>query len=172
MTATWWGFVLAMLATTAIVTRVYPKVSCSPHHLTSSIPLWKLKSLEKLSPERPLQGMLLKLNKICLCWKWAGFLSLTLSSISSVSSPQRSWMAVCMLTATSSCATQTPSTGETLSNTPGSISWWCPPTAASHVSYQLKSSISASQRWLSGIYQIFFTDWTWVVFFYLTQLLN
>lgn len=60
----------------------------------------------------------------------AGSTSIQTASLS----PQRSWAEACMSTRTSSCVTQTPSTGRTSSRTRGSILWWCPPTAASRVS--------------------------------------
>lgn len=156
-----------MLVTTAIITRVYPKVTCSPCPLAPHLPSceikisWKIKSWNDTS--RDVIESKMKNESVLIFLKhWPYPLSPLLSS-------QRSWMAVCMLTATSSCATQTPSIGKTLSKTPGSIRWWCLPTAASHVSYQSKSSISAGERWQSGIYQyILFAHWAWV-FLYLAQ---
>lgn len=77
---TWWGFVLATLATTDIPTRVCPKVACSPRPPAPSSPLvyphmkmktsWKIKSWKASS-----RGVIDTELKICLCWKCAGFLS-------------------------------------------------------------------------------------------------
>lgn len=59
---------------------------------------------------------------------------------------QRSWVEVCMLTRTSSCVTQTQSIGRTLSKTHGSIRWWCPPTAVSHVSITQSAQVWKTRK--------------------------
>lgn len=68
-------------------------------------------------------------------------LCVSLLTVCSLCSPQRSWVEVCMLIGTSSCVTQTQSIGRTLSKIRGSILWWCPPTAVSHVSNPVSTSV-------------------------------
>lgn len=63
---------------------------------------------------------------LCVC--------VSLLTVFPLAFPQRFWVEVYTSTRTSSCATQTPSIGRTLSRTRGSTLWWFPPIAVSCVS--------------------------------------